>query len=37
VPVLTSETRGYFYLLRVLGFVVILVAIIDKNREAARR
>jgi hypothetical protein len=37
VPVFTGETRGYVYLLRVLGFVVILIAIIDKNRGGARR
>jgi hypothetical protein len=31
VPVVTDETGSYFYLLRVLGFVIILIAIVDKN------
>jgi hypothetical protein len=31
IPVVASETEGYEYLLRVLGFVVILAAIVDKN------
>jgi hypothetical protein len=31
VPVVANETEGYEYLLRVLGFVVILAAIVDKN------
>ena len=31
VPVVADETRGYEYLLRVLGFIVIIVGIIDKN------
>jgi hypothetical protein len=31
VPVVTDETNGYVYLLRVLGFVIILIAIVDKN------
>lgn len=31
IPVVANETAGYEYLLRVLGFIVILAAIIDKN------
>ena len=31
VPVVTNETAGYEYLLRVLGFLLILFAIADKN------
>ena len=31
VPVVSNETDGYEYLLRVLGFIVILAAIADKN------
>ena len=31
VPVVTDDTNGYVYLLRVLGFVIILIAIVDKN------
>lgn len=31
VPVVTGESGSYVYLLRVLGFVIILVSIIDKN------
>jgi hypothetical protein len=31
IPGVTSETAGYEYLLRVLGFVLIIVAIVDKN------
>ena len=27
-----DETRHYFYLVRLVGFVVVLVAIADKNR-----
>ena len=30
----TDETRHYFYLGRLLAFVLILVAIIDKNRHS---
>ncbi len=36
IPVVANETAGYEYLLRVLGFVVILVAIVDKNFAAPR-
>lgn len=32
-----DERVGYTYLLRVLGFVVILSAIVDKNVRALRR
>jgi hypothetical protein len=31
IPVVAGETEGYEYLLRILGFVIILVAIVDKN------
>jgi hypothetical protein len=31
VPIVTNETGGYEYLLRVLGFVLILFAIVEKN------
>lgn len=31
-----SETRTYFYLLRFVAFVLIIVAIVDKNRRARR-
>jgi hypothetical protein len=31
IPVVAGETEGYEYLLRVLGFVIILAAIVDKN------
>jgi hypothetical protein len=37
IPVVADETEGYEYLLRVLGFVVILVAIVDKNVMVRRR
>ena len=37
IPVVTDETAGYEYLLRVLGFIVILVAIAEKNFGAAER
>ena len=32
-----DERIGYAYLLRVIGFVLILVAIIDKNLASGRR
>jgi hypothetical protein len=32
----TGEDRTWLYLLRLLGFVLILGAIVDKNREGAR-
>lgn len=35
VPAVTDETGSSVYLLRVLGFVLILIAIVDKN--VARR
>jgi Family of unknown function (DUF5985) len=31
VPIVTDDTSGYEYLLRVIGFVIILIAIADKN------
>lgn len=31
---LDDETRAYAYLLRLLGFLLILVGIVDKNRRA---
>jgi hypothetical protein len=36
IPSVTDETVGYEYLLRVLGFVLILVAIVDKNLVGVR-
>lgn len=36
-PAVANETEGYEYLLRVLGFVVILAAIVDKNVMMRRR
>jgi hypothetical protein len=37
VPTLADEMGGYEYLLRVLGFVIILVAIVDKTFWASGR
>lgn len=37
VPAVANETVGYVYLLRVLGFVIILIAIIDKNMFRTQR
>jgi hypothetical protein len=31
IPVVVNETGGYEYLLRVIGFIVIIAGIIDKN------
>jgi hypothetical protein len=31
LPSVTDETGGYEYLLRVLGFILILIAIVEKN------
>jgi hypothetical protein len=31
-----EDTRHYFYLVRLLAFVLILTGVIDKNRRAAR-
>ena len=28
-----EEARHWFYLIRLIGFVLILVAVVDKNRE----
>jgi hypothetical protein len=36
-PIVTNETGGYEYLLRVLGFIVILVAIVEKNVAKSSR
>jgi len=36
VPAVTEE-MGYLYLLRVLGFVIILIAIVDKNVARPQR
>jgi hypothetical protein len=36
IPIVANETAGYEYLLRVLGFIVILAAIVDKNLIARR-
>lgn len=32
-----SETRHYVFLLRLLAFILIIVAIADKNRSARRK
>jgi hypothetical protein len=37
IPVVTNETAGYEYMLRVLGFTLILVAILEKNVRPQRR
>lgn len=29
----TAETRGYYYLLRLAAFTIIVIAIVDKNRQ----
>lgn len=29
-----DETRGYFFLIRLAGFIFILAAIVDKNRSS---
>ncbi len=31
-----SETRSYYYLIRLAAFILILIAIADKNRSARR-
>jgi dolichyl-phosphate-mannose--protein O-mannosyl transferase len=31
LPIVTDEIAGYEYLLRVIGFILILVAIVEKN------
>jgi hypothetical protein len=36
IPNVADETDGYQYLLRVLGFIVIIAGIIDKNRGGGR-
>ena len=36
-PTLTDEAGSSVYLLRILGFTVILVSIIDKNRARPQR
>jgi hypothetical protein len=36
IPVVANEANGYEYLLRVLGFIVILIAIADKNLVARK-
>ena len=33
----TNERSGYIYVLRVLGYVLILSAIVDKNKPTGRR
>lgn len=35
-PNVADQTGGYEYLLRVLGFVVIIAGIVDKNRGRSR-
>jgi hypothetical protein len=36
IPAVANETAGYEYLLRVVGFIVILAAIVDKNLLSRR-
>jgi dolichyl-phosphate-mannose--protein O-mannosyl transferase len=36
IQVVANEANGYEYLLRVLGFIVIIVAIVDKNLVARK-
>jgi hypothetical protein len=36
IPQVVAQTNGYGYLLRVLGFVLIIVAIVDKNVAPSR-
>jgi hypothetical protein len=36
IPDVAKETDGYEYLLRVIGFIVIIVGIVDKNLGASR-
>lgn len=31
IPTVSNETAGYEYLLRVVGFLLILIAILEKN------
>jgi uncharacterized membrane protein HdeD (DUF308 family) len=33
----SSENRNFLYLLRLAGFVLIIIAVVDKNRTAARK
>ena len=37
IPSVADETDGYESLLRVLGFIVIIIGIVDKNVGARRR
>jgi hypothetical protein len=36
IPDVADETDGYEYLLRVLGFIVIIIGIVEKNIGAKR-
>jgi hypothetical protein len=36
IPGVADETDGYEYLLRVLGFIAIIIGIVDKNLRAKR-
>ena len=36
IPAIADETDGYEYVLRVAGFIVIIVGIVDKNVGANR-
>ena len=36
IPSVADEADGYEYLLRVLGFIVIIIGIVDKNVGAKR-
>jgi len=37
IPRIVDQTNGYEYLLRVLGFALIIIAIVDKNVSAGGR
>jgi hypothetical protein len=36
IPSVAKETDGYEYLLRVIGFIVIIVGIVDKNMGSGK-
>ena len=33
----TDETRHYVYVIRLIAFLLIILAVLDKNRSASRR
>ena len=37
VPIVSNETAGYEYLLRALGFILIVVAIVQRNLRKVPR